>query len=568
MAFAWVHVTNIKGPKGDTGTFYQRNLLATDDINGWYGYSYAGSWACPTDAAVPVGAPSGAKAGAMTIVPVGSGAAIQTWYNYRTGSTNLTRMWVRTAQTNTANSVWVEVPIDVTASINMALPVNPDFNLYTAYGVYHIAANATLPWQDLHWPDNIRGVLYVSKIGSSVSQFYVTYEETPRIFARTSSGATWRAWAQIGGASAPVVTVPASGMKRVGVPITAGHSGSDAPLEACVRMPLLYQAPILRWRLRIQDINPRSGVTRSGQININGIWLGTHTGSGAMTGAVQVASAITIPDGAAEYRTPWVNTPLTAGTEYLLSFGYTKATAPWAMLGYSYQTADDADASVANPVGMTKLGTAPFSIAIEAETYAHTPVIASFGDSNSVGVGSTNGVHDSWLSQLCRRLKALPDHRGSSGDTMVGSLTASAYKYTRFSDLTRPDCVLHAMGQNDAAITDNTLATLQSNLATTATAVLAGISPNMYLVNLMPRTTDPWAGFEALRQSYNTWLATLPGGGRDLFNIAAAISTDDLTITPAYDSGDGIHLNTAGFGQVQAAFTRPVTTPPVQYVAL
>lgn len=570
MAKAWVNIANLKGPKGNTGTWYQRNLTAADDINAWYGYAYAGQWACPTDGAVPIGAPSGAKAGSFISEPVGSGVSIHTWTNFKSGSSNLQRRWTRTASATTANTLWIEIPIDVTQSINPGLPVNPDFDLYTTYGVYHIAANPTLPFADLHWPVNARGVLYVSKIGSSASQFYITYETVPRMFARISTGAVFSPWTQIGGTSSAATTASSapSGMKRVGVPITAGHSGSDAPLESTVRMPLLYQAPITRWRLRIQDINPRSGGTRAGAINLNGVWLGTHTGAGAMTGTVQLSGALSIPDGATEYKTPWFNTPLNAGTEYLLSFGYTKATAPWAMLGYSYQTVLAADAGVDNPAGMTKKGTAPFSIAIEAETYATTPVIASFSDSNGVGTGAANSVHDSWLSQLCRRLKALPDHRGSSGDSMQNSLTGSAYKYTRFADLTKPDCVLFAMGQNDAALTDQTLATMQSIYATTAANAVAAISPNLYAVNLMPRTTDPWAGFEAVRQSYNAWLLTQPGGARDVFNIAAAVSTDDLTITPAYDSGDGVHLNATGFDIVQAAINRPVTTPPVQYVAL
>lgn len=355
-------------------------------------------------------------------------------------------------------------------------------------------------------------------------------------------------------------------MKRVGVPITAGHSGTDAPLEATVRMPLLYGAPVIRWRLRIQNINPRSGVTRAGAVNISGIWIGTHTGGGAMADQVQLAGALPVTDAATEYRTPWFNTPLNAGTEYLLSFGYTKATAPWNMLGYSYQTTDDADAGATSPAGMVKKGTVPFTISIEAETYSTTPVVASVGDSNSVGVGAANGLHDSWLSQLCRRIGALPDHRGSSGDTMTASQDPAAFKWSRFADLAKPDVVLFALGQNDAAITDQTDATMESLLAATLPNC-AVISDTTYAVNLMPRTSDPWAGFEAVRRQHNARLLTLPHGILDVYDIGSAISNDDEMIRPEYDS-DGIHLNTAGFGAVQASFTRPVTSPPVQYVAI
>ena len=50
-----------------------------------------------------------------------------------------------------------------------------------------------------------------------------------------------------------------------------------------------------------------------------------------------------------------------------------------------------------------------------------------------------------------------------------------------------------------------------------------------------------------VRKAYNTWLGTLPGDALDVFDFGAAVAnaTNDA-LAPAYDSGDALHLNTAG----------------------
>lgn len=516
-----------------------------------------------------VGWPAGLNYQGASVVTYGLTSSVSL-QQLQTHSNADPRLYIRTV-----GQAWKRIgdPTGTAGSLtSIALSADQDLFLLdsgsTATKEWFLANNPT-DWVAQHLPVNARGAVSQFPVGSSRVMTYLTFEPTPRFYAIQRNGAVWGAWTQIGAPASPQGTVeskPASGMKRIGVPITAGHAGADAPLEATVRMPLLYSAPVFRWALRFRDINPRSGTTRSGAINISSIWFGKHGGSGVMNEGVKLTDAFTIPDGAVEFQTKFFNTPLVTDVEHLLSFGYTKASAPWAMLGYSYQTADDADAGIPNPAGMTKLGTAPFSISIVAETYNTTPVVCSISDSNGVGVGAANGLHDSWLSQLCRRIKALPDHRGSSGDTMLASQDGQGYKYRRFDGLSKPDVLLQALGQNDAAQTDQTLAVMQSRLATVM-ANSSTVADTVYLVNLMPRTNNPWAGFEDLRRLYNGVLAELPGGAIDVYDIASAISDDDETIRAVFDS-DGTHLNAAGFGAVQASFTRPVTSPPVQYVAI
>lgn len=87
--------------------------------------------------------------------------------------------------------------------------------------------------------------------------------------------------------------------------------------------------------------------------------------------------------------------------------------------------------------------------------------------------------------------------------------------------------------------------------------------PNIYLANITPRTAVTGAN-EDKRRLYNTWLAGLPNGARDLFNFRDAVSTDDETLMPVNDA-DGTHMNASGYAAEAATITRPVTTPPVTY---
>ena len=558
---SWVNDSATATGSAVNGKMWMKaNLAAGDDFDAVVTPGAYSLVATPTDW-VTQHMPTSTR-GTLTVWQVSTTESVTQFYSTWTSGAGVSYTRSRVSGT------WY--PWTIVGAASEALTATSNFNDYKTPGTFSLAATPT-DWAAQNLPVNVRGVLTVLGMNttSAFLQYYFTWEASPRLFIRNYASGTFGTWKEIGGAATSGTSSSdrrASGMKRVGVPITAGHSGSDAPLEATVRMPILYQAPIIRWRLRIHDINPRSAATRTGSASFTGVWLGAHTGAGAMSGATQMVGSFTITDTATEYKTPWFNTPLNAGTEYLISFGYTKATAPWNMLGYSYQTPSSLNGGDANPASMSKLGTAPFSISIEAETYAHTPVVASLGDSNSVGVGAANGLHDSWLNQLCRRIKALPQHLGSSGDTCINS-TSAGYKYTRFSDLTKPDAVLMALGQNDIAVTDTTAATVISNVETVLENLGSLVSETVYAVNYMPRTTDPWAGFEGVRRDVNAHLLTLPVGIRDVFNIAAAISSDDETITATYDA-DGTHLNAAGFDQVQLAVNRPVTTPPVQYVTL
>lgn len=279
----------------------------------------------------------------------------------------------------------------------------------------------------------------------------------------------------------------------------------------------------------------------------------------------RIHGAFTSPADGSEWVSPWINRPLAAGTEYLLSYGFTAAAGQefYYHVGRSWGTATAADANaVTGPPGT---GLPLFDVWIEAETPATTPTVASIGDSISCGVGATNPVRDSWLSMYARGRGALPVHYGGSGDALSTSTDATWQKWTRWASLARPDAVIFALGSNDI-FTGSTLAQTQAGFATVAALVRERISPNIYLATVTPRTNVTGVQ-EDVRRQYNTWLRTLPGGARDVFEYGEAVSTDDETITPAYDA-DGLHFTTAGYEAMASAISRPITTPPVMYATV
>lgn len=430
------------------------------------------------------------------------------------------------------------------------------------YTVWSASAATTLGL-----PGAAGGVLVVHRFGTETGiMAYHTGGIPVRTFTRYRGSTGWAAeWTEDPGTELvaqmvadAVAAAPksASGFKNIPLALTLGTGGANAALTANTRFPMRYSAPVTRWRVHISNVNPRFGLVR-GAADFTGLWYGAHAGNGAFTAApTQISGAFSLAADGTEWVSPWVSHPLGGGAEYLLSFGYTAAAAPWALVGGSWTNATASNASVTAPT-MTRSATAPFNVWVEAETYATTPVIAAFGDSLTAGVGATLPIHESPVSVYARDRGALPVHYAASGESMGSSVDGAAMKWVRWADLDKADAVLLAMGSNDV-FAGATLADLQSLHAQMVTLLEKHVSPVVYGATITPRTSVTGAA-EDVRRTYNTWLATLPNGTRDLFDFAAAVSSDNEALTPAYDA-DGIHLTTAGYAAERAAISRPIVS--------
>lgn len=435
-----------------------------------------------------------------------------------------------------------------------------------ASGIYHVynSTNATA----LGLPVAAGGVLEVVYVTSTAAlRTYRTFASPQQNWQQERTGGVWGAWRRLDTPPSVTADIPGSGFKVVPLAVTLPSTGTKYQFTARTERHLMsWNAPVVRWRAHIRNFDYRLNQSLPGAVNFTGLWFGEHDTTSGLSGAYktapsQVAGAKTVSDGA-EWVTAWFNLPIEAGKEYLLSYGYTTAAGVelFMQVGNVYSSNSSTAAGLQAAPGGT--GGALLDVWIEAETYATTPVVAALGDSLSSGVGATYGVRDSWLSQYTFPKKALPLHYTASGDS-YGNWTNTAWeKWTRWSGYAKPDALIAALGSNDV-FQSVSLAQFQTWFTQVITGLKTTASQNLYLATIMPRTNATGA-VETVRRDINTWLRTLPLGARDIFDFAAAMSTDDETIRPEYDA-DGVHLNTVGYAAVAAAITRPVTTPAVVY---
>ena len=345
--------------------------------------------------------------------------------------------------------------------------------------------------------------------------------------------------------------------------LTTGQSVAPYNTERSVRVPLRFNAPVGRWRLHVRNWNPRLGLVTAAPVDFTGLWIADTPGNGAISGTpTQLRTAWSTPADGSGWVSAWFDAPIGDDTDRLLCFGYSTATQPPALTGGSWQNADPAQAISGAAHGRASL--TPFDLWIEAETPASTPVIAGVGDSLTSGTGASLPVHESWVSQYARRVGGLPLHMSHHGDSMYGFLTVNSDKVTRWDHLAKADAVVWALGSNDIA-DGRTLAQMQADYATLRTTIEKAVGPVEYVATVQPRNN--WgAAQEAARDAWNAWLTSRPEA-RGVFDFAAAVSADGDTIRPEYDSGDGAHLNTAGYAAEQATITTPIAAPAPVTVA-
>lgn len=408
-------------------------------------------------------------------------------------------------------------------------------------------------------------VLPSSTNDANISQVYTPSQRYGLGFAiRSRHNTVWEEWRFFtpSGSSSGGSDGSGSGFKVTPLALTLGLGATgDGPTIRHYRRRLNYSAPVTRFRVHIRNWNPRLGTTRAGKFDFNGLWLGKHAGNGNLaSAAVQLRGGFSTPEDGSDWTSAWFHTPYGMLNDYLLTFGYNSTTAPMMLAGGAWSNATPGDATALAPT-LNYGNVAPFDMWIEAETPSTTPVTGGLGDSLTVGIGSTDPVHDSAISQYARKIGALPYHLAASGESMLGAMSVNPSKITRWSHLAQPDSITVGIGSNDLAEGID-LATMQTRFLTLMDVVKT-LTPAIYLADIMPRNSwTPGSVQETTRREYNGWLRTYPAGARDVFGFAASISTDDETINPIYDSGDGTHLNTLGYTKNMEAIVRPTTALP------
>jgi lysophospholipase L1-like esterase len=227
---------------------------------------------------------------------------------------------------------------------------------------------------------------------------------------------------------------------------------------------------------------------------------------------------------------------------------------------------------VGNYVGMPLLPTASttqsyfFLKSVEVRASEQTGVIVAFGDSITDGPGSTPDTNNTYPNQLARmlaashgRLKMAAINQGIAGNRVLGSIISLGQNVqARFDrDVLSQSGITHVIiliGLNDTFFTGGM----------SADQVIAGhkqmiLRAHAQGIKVYGGTLTPvglGGILEADRQAINAWIRT-SGEYDAVIDFEAAIRdpANPMIILPAFNSGDNIHPNNAGYeAMAQAAY--------------
>lgn len=391
-------------------------------------------------------------------------------------------------------------------------------------------------------------------------QVVVGDDSLPMMIRRRSVG-VWGEWQDFGGAGdQPVPEVSLAGFKRVPLAVTLGNPNGDTrPVTGSYRVPVQWNAPIIRWRLHVSAKNPRTAAVGGHDVALARVTWGKHAGSGDFTATpTTMAEGVTVPGTGESVALPWQTTPIQEGIEHLIGFDYASTSPVLALAGGSWSTTGNAATATATT---TRDWLTPLDWWVEAETYATTPVIAFVGDSTSVGVGTSFQVKDGWPSRYCRDFGALPIHYAASGASTFDFRHNTDPLLQRWQDLDRPDAIVWALGANDFGAGTWTVEQVKARAAVSI-GLAGSLAPAVYVATAKPRNTDG-PEQEANMAEFNEWLRSLPHGVRDCFDVASKVDDGSGNILPEFDA-DGVHVNDLGVTAMLSAI-RQMTAPPILY---
>jgi len=224
----------------------------------------------------------------------------------------------------------------------------------------------------------------------------------------------------------------------------------------------------------------------------------------------------------------------------------------------------DFTSNVAMPVDSTRQ--AWFWLAgVEVMTSKQTGAVVAFGDSITDGMGSTANTNNRWPDHLARRLQAQPGNlnigvlnQGLAGNKVVLDIIGPNAQARFDRDVLTQPGVTHVIvleGNNDILFVFDPSEDVHHN------QIIEGHKQLIHRVHTLGltiygATLTPFGGFapfstpekEAKRQAVNHWIRT--GGAYDAvidFDAVVRDTSDPARLRPAFDSGDHLHPNDAGY---------------------
>ncbi len=212
-------------------------------------------------------------------------------------------------------------------------------------------------------------------------------------------------------------------------------------------------------------------------------------------------------------------------------------------------------------------------VEVLADSSSHA--VVTLGDSITDGRGSTTDGNDRWPDFLAQRLQANPPtmkvavaNMGIGGNAVVaGGLGPTAIRRFDRDVLGQSGArwVVIFEGVND--IGGDSTGTVAANLITAFTQFAA--KAHARNLRVYGATITPFGGssyysasHETARQAVNSWIRTNSWYDAVIdFDAAARDPANPVNLLPAYDSGDHLHLNPAGYQALANAIDLSLFTP-------
>lgn len=354
-------------------------------------------------------------------------------------------------------------------------------------------------------------------------------------------------------------------VRRTAVALThaSGANQKDARTAVHVRLPLKLGVAATIKAIHIRNYEDRAGQVYPGALAFQGIYLGRSAkdSAGQMNGQFvgapeKLAAAFTTPADGGECVVDGLNIQLSAGTDYLLSYGYTCA-AQENHKGVGGCWTDTAPANAGNvtDAGLVKEKFAPLDVWLEVETSA--PIVAYAGDSLSCGVSAELPGYQSVPMIHSRANGYLPLMYTHSGSAMTSWTNPNVRKYTKWAGLDKPDALVFSLAKNDMP-TATSVDELRARFQAVYPVITAATSSNMFLTTCLP-DRDETTERGVLERAWNEVLLTEQlGNAVNVFDTRKAITKPGGGLDPVHDSGDGVHLTKRGYAAVAAAITHPL----------
>jgi lysophospholipase L1-like esterase len=207
--------------------------------------------------------------------------------------------------------------------------------------------------------------------------------------------------------------------------------------------------------------------------------------------------------------------------------------------------------------------------------------VVAFGDSITDGVQSTVGANLRWPNDLARRLDALggpalavADEGIGGNRVLAGSRCCGGSAEARFArdalDQAGVRDIIVLEGINDIGFS----AGLPAGAGISAARIIAGyeqliVQAHARGVRIFGATLLPFQGAgyytaagEATREAVNAWIRTSGAfDGVVDFDAAMRDAADPLRLNPAYDSGDHLHPDDAGYQAMADAVNLEMLLP-------